>query len=93
MFLNSNLRDPKCLHQSGSGPLVCEKPSTSPPLRWLPLRPQVGSGIIYWAYEQRPLFIDNALLGASLKYQFSDAPYSWAFGGQQKNALTFIPAA
>ena len=48
---------------------------------------QVGSGIIYRAYEQRPLFIDNSLLGASLKYKFNDQFSLRAFGGQQRNAF------
>ena len=46
---------------------------------------QVGSGIIYRAYEERYLGIDNALLGARLQYNFSDDWRVVGFAGKQKN--------
>jgi hypothetical protein len=46
---------------------------------------QIGSGIIYRAYEDRALLIDNALFGMQLKYQFNDKLNVKAFTGQVRN--------
>ncbi len=45
---------------------------------------QIGSGIIYRAYEERPLGIDNALLGARLEYNVNNFLKLKAFAGVQK---------
>lgn len=45
---------------------------------------QVGSGLLFRAYEDRGLLIDNALVGAQLKYKISDRLNVKAFTGQQK---------
>ncbi|MCD6064407.1 MAG: hypothetical protein K0R82_2318, partial [Flavipsychrobacter sp.] len=45
---------------------------------------QIGSGILFRAYEDRGLLIDNALVGVHLKYKVSDNLYAKAFTGQQK---------
>lgn len=45
---------------------------------------QIGSGIIYRAYEERPLAIDNALLGVRLAYDISPDWHIKAFTGKQK---------
>ncbi len=45
---------------------------------------QIGSGIIYRAYEQRNLGLDNALLGLKINYQFNDRWRVKAFSGKQK---------
>jgi len=45
---------------------------------------QVGSGIIFRAFEQRPLLIDNALFGARLAYDLTDNWQIKAFTGRQK---------
>ncbi|HMQ60296.1 MAG TPA: DUF6029 family protein [Flavilitoribacter sp.] len=46
---------------------------------------QIGSGIIYRAYEERPLFIDNALLGVRLGYELTPDWKIKVFTGRQKN--------
>ncbi|RQO31499.1 hypothetical protein DBR32_05950 [Taibaiella sp. KBW10] len=46
---------------------------------------QIGSGIIFRAYEDRGLLIDNALVGLRLKYELTDKISVKAFTGQQKN--------
>lgn len=46
---------------------------------------QIGSGIIFRAYEDRGLLIDNALVGLRLKYDLTDNISVKAFTGQQKN--------
>ncbi len=46
---------------------------------------QIGSGIIYRAYEERPLFIDNALFGIRLGYELTPDWKVKVFTGRQKN--------
>lgn len=48
---------------------------------------QIGSGIIFRAYEDRGLLIDNALCGLHLKYKFGDHIMLKGFTGQQKNVF------
>jgi hypothetical protein len=45
---------------------------------------QIGSGIIFRAYEGRPLAIDNALFGLQLKWDFSEDWTIRGFSGIQK---------
>ncbi|MEM1214332.1 MAG: DUF6029 family protein [Bacteroidota bacterium] len=45
---------------------------------------QVGSGIIFRSFEQRPLLIDNALYGLKLDYKLNDNWMVKAFTGRQK---------
>ena len=50
---------------------------------------QFGSGIVFRAYEDRGLGIDNAMYGVELKAKlFNDKLYIKAFTGRQKNLLT-----
>lgn len=48
---------------------------------------QIGSGIIFRAYEDRFLGIDNALLGTHGAYNIKDVVTVRAFAGVQKNRL------
>ncbi len=45
---------------------------------------QIGSGIIFRAYEERPLLIDNALFGARLTYDIAPDWQIKGFTGRQK---------
>lgn len=45
---------------------------------------QIGSGIIYRAYEQRNLGLDNALYGLKLQYHLNNEWHIKAFSGKQK---------
>ncbi|MEP7266985.1 MAG: DUF6029 family protein [Saprospiraceae bacterium] len=45
---------------------------------------QIGSGIIYRAYEQRNLGLDNALFGLKLNYKINGNWHAKAFSGKQK---------
>lgn len=45
---------------------------------------QIGSGIIFRAYEQRPLLIDQALFGARLMYDLTPDWRVKVFSGRQK---------
>lgn len=49
---------------------------------------QIGSGIIFRAWEDRPLFIDNALLGARVSYDITPDWKVKVFTGRQKNIFT-----
>ncbi len=49
---------------------------------------QIGTGILYRSWEERPLGIDNALLGARLEYDVLDKVKLKAFTGVQKNRFT-----
>lgn len=46
---------------------------------------QFGSGIIYRSYEERPLLIDNALVGVRLGYALGDDWKIKGVAGRQKN--------
>lgn len=48
---------------------------------------QIGTGTIFRAFEERPLAIDNALLGGRVIYDLSDNWQIKAFTGQQKGSL------
>ncbi|MBX9448899.1 MAG: hypothetical protein KL787_03950 [Taibaiella sp.] len=48
---------------------------------------QIGSGILFRAYEDRGLMIDNALAGVRLKYNITPDITVKAFTGQQKNVF------
>jgi hypothetical protein len=87
-FLNSNIPDPNnSFTQNGIGRWYVSKKFDKIDVNVGYLYDQIGSGIIYRAYESRPLFIDNALLGASLKFKLFDNLSIKALGGQQKNAF------
>jgi Family of unknown function (DUF6029) len=87
-FLNSNIPDPNnSFTQNGIGRWYVSKKFDKIDVNVGYLYDQIGSGTIYRAYESRPLFIDNALLGVSLKFKLFDNLTIKALGGQQKNAF------
>jgi len=85
MFNNSNLLDPTGSYTgSGIGIWFIRKKVNKLGIEVGYIYDQIGSGLIYRAYEQRPLLIDNALVGAKLTYDIND---NWAikgFTGKQK---------
>ncbi len=50
---------------------------------------QIGSGIIFRSYEDRPLGVDNALVGINLDYQLGEMGHIKAFSGRQKQQFGF----
>ncbi len=50
---------------------------------------QIGSGILYRAYEERTLAIDNALLGVRAEYDYKGLIKIKAFGGVQKLKFSY----
>lgn len=88
MFHNSNLRNPTGSYSgTGIGRWYIKKEINKLEISAGYLYDQIGSGLIFRAFETRPLFIDNALYGASLKYNFNDSWHAMAFVGKQKNAF------
>lgn len=85
MFNNSNLLNPNSSYtDQGIGRWHIAKKLDKLDIRVGHIYDQIGSGIIYKAYEQRPLLIDNALVGARLIYSLSDDWALKAFGGRQR---------
>lgn len=93
MFNNSNLLNPTSSYtDQGIGRWHIGKKLDKLEIRVGHIYDQIGSGIIYRAYEERPLLIDNALYGARLIYDLSD---NWAikgFAGRQRFLFDSYPA-
>ncbi|MEO6132216.1 MAG: DUF6029 family protein, partial [Saprospiraceae bacterium] len=53
---------------------------------------QFGSGVIFRAYEERPLLIDNALVGLKLTYEISPTWTIKGIAGRQKNLFDLYPS-
>ncbi len=89
MFNNSNLRNPTDSYSgSGIGRWYIAKTIDKLEINGGYLYDQIGAGFIFRAFETRPLFIDNALYGASVRYNFSDNWHVMGFAGKQKNAFS-----
>ncbi len=85
LFQNSNLRDPNGSYSGiGLGRLSVSKRWDKLELSLGHIYDQIGSGLIYRAWESRPLFIDNALVGGAIKYDLTDYLTVRAFAGKQK---------
>ena len=84
-FNNSNLLNPNDSYtDQGIGRWYVKKRTDKLEIGVGYLYDQIGSGIIYRAWESRPLLIDNALYGASVKYDLTEDINIRAFTGQQK---------
>jgi hypothetical protein len=93
MFNNSSLKNPNSAYSgNGIGNFYVKKQIDKLEISGGYLYDQIGSGAIFRAYEERPLFIDNALLGVRLKYQLSDNLNIKAFSGKQKYLFGNYPA-
>ena len=53
---------------------------------------QFGSGVIFKSYEERALFIDNALVGLRAAYEISPTWTIKALAGRQKNLFDLYPS-
>ncbi len=85
-FYNSNLQDPQnSFNGVGIGRWYLKKKIHNLGVSVGYLYDQIGSGIIFRAFEERPLAIDNALLGLRLTYDLGKNWNIKAFGGKQKN--------
>jgi hypothetical protein len=84
-FQNSQLLNPKASYSaSGLGRWYVKKRIDKLSIYAGYVYDQIGSGIIFRAYEERPLAIDNALLGLNLTYDLTENWKIKAFTGRQK---------
>ena len=89
LFNNSNLLNPRDSYSGqGLGKWYVRKQLDHLLIHVGYIYDQIGTGLIFRSYEERPLLIDNGLYGASLKYEFSDHLSIKAFGGKQKNLFS-----
>lgn len=89
MFNNSNLFNPNDSYSDvGIGRWYVHKQIDKFDISGGYLYDQIGAGIIYRAYEERTLMIDNALFGAQVGYQINDNWKVRAFTGRQKQQFS-----
>ena len=85
LFNNSNLLNPQSSYTAeGIGRWYIKKKIDKFSLAGGYLYDQIGSGIIFRAYEERPLLIDNALYGIRLGYDLGENWEIKALTGRQK---------
>jgi hypothetical protein len=85
-FNNSNLKNPTSANTNfGLGAWSISKDINDLSITVGSIYDQVGSGLLFRAYEDRGLLIDNALIGIQLKYSLTKNILLKGFMGQQKN--------
>lgn len=85
LFNNSNLLNPTSSYtDEGIGRWYIHKKINKLDIAGGYIYDQIGSGIIFRAYEERPLLIDNALFGLRLSYDLAPDWQVKAFTGRQK---------
>lgn len=88
-FLNSIIRNPSAPYTGvGLGNFYIRKKFKDVTISAGYLYDQIGTGMIYRAYEERTLGIDNALVGGRVEYNFKNMLKLKAFAGVQKNVFT-----
>ncbi len=86
LFHNSNLLNPTDAHSEyGIGRVYVSKQWNKLEVTAGYIYDQIGSGIIFKAYEERALLLDNALVGLRGRYALDENWNISAFGGKQKN--------
>ncbi|RYE25150.1 MAG: hypothetical protein EOP51_05120 [Sphingobacteriales bacterium] len=84
-FHNSNLYNPiQALNKTGIGAFSVSQKWKDLTVTAGYIYDQIGSGILFRAYEDRGLLIDNALVGVHLKYDITPNIFVKAFTGQTK---------
>lgn len=85
LFNNSNIIDPNDSYSAlGIGRWHIRKNIQNLHIAAGYIYDQIGSGILFRAYEARPLAIDNALVGVRLQYDINKDWKIRAFSGKQK---------
>lgn len=85
-FNNSNLKNPTQANTAfGIGAWSVTKDMKDLTITVGYIYDQIGSGLMFRAYEDRGLLIDNALVGISLKYKLTNNIILKGFTGQQKD--------
>ncbi len=86
LFYNSNLRNPQqSFSAQGIGNWYIHKKIDKLDIWGGYIYDQIGTGIIFRAFEARPLGIDNSLLGARLIYDLNPSTQIKFFTGKQRN--------
>jgi hypothetical protein len=89
LFNNSNLLNPQSSYTAeGIGRWYIKKKIDKLSLAGGYLYDQIGSGIIFRAYEERPLLIDNALFGIRIGYDISEDWQIKVLTGRQKQQFS-----
>ena len=89
-FYNSNLYNPTLAYNGvGLGAVTLTKTVGDLQFTGGYIYDQIGSGILFRAYEDRGLLIDNALIGLHMRYKPSDHFTIKGFVGNQKNTALF----
>ena len=84
-FGNSNLLNPNDSYSAvGLGRIYASKTFGKLAVTVGHIYDQIGSGIIFKAYEERALFLDNSLFGVQAEYAISDQFTVMALGGKQR---------
>jgi hypothetical protein len=90
VFNNSNLYQPtEAMSGFGLGAWSLSKEINNLTITGGYIYDQIGSGLLFRAYEDRGLLIDNALVGMHLRYKLNDHITLKGFTGQMKNVRTF----
>lgn len=93
LFHNSNLLNPTDAYSAyGIGRVYIAKSWDNLDLTAGYIYDQIGSGIIFKAYEERALLLDNALVGLRARYYLNDNWNICGFGGKQKDLLNVFDA-
>ena len=93
LFNNSNLLNPTGSYtDEGIGRWYISKSIQKLDISVGYLYDQIGSGIIFRAFEERPLLIDNALFGARLGYEILPDWKIKVFTGRQKQQFDLYGA-
>jgi hypothetical protein len=88
-FLNSILRNPTTPYTGvGLGSFYIKKKFKDLTITGGYLYDQIGCGMIYRAYEERTLGIDNALIGGRVEYDIKNIVHLKVFSGVQKNVFS-----
>ena len=91
LYNNSNIIDPNTASNGqGIGRWYIKKKLEKLGISVGYLYDQIGSGIIFRAYEQRPLAIDNTLFGVRLTYDLTPDWQVKVFSGKQRNIDAFV---
>ncbi len=89
-FYNSNLYNPTLAYNGvGLGAVTLTKTVGDLQFTGGYIYDQIGSGILFRAYEDRGLLIDNALIGLHVRYKPTDHFTIKGFMGNQKNTALF----
>lgn len=89
-FVNSILRTPRTPYTGvGIGNFYVRKKFNDLTITGGYIYDQIGTGIIFRAFEERPLGIDNALVGGRVEYTIKDVVKLKGFSGLQKYKFGF----